>query len=140
MLRYFSYYNSGGGSSGISEQRTLHLCFDGSFAHLEESLATLNVPGASASSGGNAEFLVAGGLSHPRKIAQCGWLMLMEGGVERLHFDGEKTFLSAGFVPTATLVTEAAGCSRRWCTCRDGTRYDHALCGRFATFLLRFEL
>lgn len=96
MLRYFSSYNSGGGSGGISEQRTLHLCSDGSFAYLDESLTTINVPGASASSGGNGRALGRWRIESATQNSAVLLLNVDGGEVERLRveFDGDKTFLN----------------------------------------------
>lgn len=96
MLKYFSSYNSGGGSGGISEQRTLHLCSDGSFAYLDESLTTINVPGASASSGGNGRALGRWRIESATQNSAVLLLNVDGGGVERLRveYDGEKTFLN----------------------------------------------
>lgn len=96
MLKYFSSYNSGGGSGGISEQRTLHLCSDGSFAYLDESLTTINVPGASATSGGNGRALGRWRIESATQNSAVLLLNVDGGGVERLRveYDGEKTFLN----------------------------------------------
>ena len=55
-LNYFSSYNSGGGGGGMATRRILHLCPNGRFAYSGEGLTTMNVPGASGSSGGRAGF------------------------------------------------------------------------------------
>ncbi len=96
MLKYFSSYNSGGGGGGISEERTLHLCSDGSFAYLDESLTTLNVPGASASSGGSGRALGRWRIESATQNSAVLLLNVDGGGVERLRveYDGEKTFLN----------------------------------------------
>lgn len=96
MLKYFSSYNSGGGGGGISEQRTLHLCSDGSFAYLDESLTTINVPGASASSGGNGRALGRWRIESATQNSAVLLLNVDGGGVERLRveYDGDKTFLN----------------------------------------------
>ncbi|MCS7067076.1 MAG: hypothetical protein NZN28_00380 [Meiothermus sp.] len=96
MLKYFSSYNSGGGGGGISEQRTLHLCSDGSFAYLDESLTTINVPGASASSGGNGRVLGRWRIESATPNSAVLLLNVDGGGVERLRveYEGDKTFLN----------------------------------------------
>jgi hypothetical protein len=96
MLKYFSNYNSGGGGGGISEQRTLHLCSDGSFSYFDESLTTLNVPGASASSGGNGRALGRWRIESATQNSAVLLLNVDGGGVERLRveYDGDKTFLN----------------------------------------------
>ncbi len=96
MLKYFSSYNSGGSSGGISEQRTLHLCSDGSFAYFDESLTTINVPGASASSGGNGRAVGRWRIESATQNSAVLLLNVDGGGVERLRvqYDGDKTFLN----------------------------------------------
>ena len=51
-LYYFSSYSSGYGGGGMSSQRVLRLCADGSFTQSGSSLVTMTVPGASGASGG----------------------------------------------------------------------------------------
>jgi hypothetical protein len=96
MLRYLSSYNSGGGAGGISTDRTLHFCSDGSFAYLDASLTTINVPGASASSGGNdrqvGRWRVESATQNSAVI-----VLSIQGGTEeriRIEYDGEKTFVN----------------------------------------------
>jgi hypothetical protein len=96
MLRYLSSYNSGGGAGGISTDRTLHFCSDGSFAYLDASLTTINVPGASASSGGNdrqvGRWRVESATQNSAVI-----VLSIQGGTEeriRVEYDGEKTFVN----------------------------------------------
>ncbi|AWR88102.1 hypothetical protein [Meiothermus taiwanensis] len=96
MLKYFSSYNSGGSSGGISEERTLHLCSDGSFAYLDQSLTTLNVPGASASSGGRGRAVGRWRIESATQNSAVLLLNVDGGGVERvrIEYDGERTFLN----------------------------------------------
>lgn len=54
-LHYFSTYNSGGASGGMSAHRILHLCSDGRFVYSGDSSITMNVPGANASRGGRSQ-------------------------------------------------------------------------------------
>jgi len=96
MLHYFSGYNSGGGSGGMSSHRVLHLCRDGRFAYSGDSMITMNVPGASASRGGR------GGHSGQWEIESTtqtsAVLVLTPDGNRpvRLHveYDGDKTFVN----------------------------------------------
>ncbi|MFN7933996.1 MAG: hypothetical protein U0R19_11750 [Bryobacteraceae bacterium] len=55
LLHYFSRYSSGGGGgfSGTSEHNTLNLCADGTFLYRGDFNGAINVPGASATVGGN---------------------------------------------------------------------------------------
>lgn len=96
MLRYLSSYNSGGGGGGMSTDKTLHFCSDGSFAFLNNSLTTMNVDGATASSGGNNRYLGRWRIESAGQ-AEATLLLSYEGGqVERvrLNYDGQKTFLN----------------------------------------------
>ncbi|MDX2006657.1 MAG: hypothetical protein SFU83_15390 [Meiothermus sp.] len=95
MLRYFSSYNGGAGG-GISDEATLHLCSDGSFAFFRSSLATINVPGANASSGGQDRD--GGRWRVESATAQGATLVLVSqgGSTERIRVTVEdgKTFLN----------------------------------------------
>jgi hypothetical protein len=96
MLKYFSSYNSGGASGGISEERTFHFCSDGSFAYLDEGLATINVPGGSASSGGNGRVVGSWRVESATDASAVVLLNKDDGGVDRLRIelnDG-KTFVN----------------------------------------------
>lgn len=95
MLKYFSSYNAGGGG-GISDERTLHFCLDGSFAYSSSSLTTMNVPGATASTGGTGR---ASGSWRVESADQNSAVLVLSmdgGGVERprVEYDGQKTFLN----------------------------------------------
>lgn len=96
MLRYLSSYNSGGGGGGMSTDKALHFCSDGSFAFLNNSLTTMNVDGATASSGGSGRYL---GRWRIESASQNEALLLLSydgGEVERIRlgYDGQKTFLN----------------------------------------------
>jgi hypothetical protein len=96
MLKYFSSYNSGGGGGGMSEERTFHFCSDGSFAYLDESLATINVPGASASSGGNGRVVGTWRVASATDASAVVLLTKDDGGVDRLtiELNDNKTFIN----------------------------------------------
>ena len=96
MLRYLSSYNSGGGSGGMSTDRTMHFCSDGSFAYLDSSLTTINVPGASASSGGNDRQVGRWRVESATQNSAVIVLSIQGGGEERIRveYDGQKTFVN----------------------------------------------
>ena len=95
-LNYFSSYNSGGGGGGMSTHRVLHLCPDGLFVFSGQSLVTMNVPGASGSSGGRDGS--RGRWSVESATDTTAVLVLtLDGGRElrwQLRYDGQKTFLN----------------------------------------------
>jgi hypothetical protein len=95
MLRYLSSYNSGGGGGGMSTDRTMHFCSDGSFAYLSSSLTTINVDGGGASSGGQDR---AQGRWHVESATQTSAVVILSlenGSTERITvgYDGTKTFV-----------------------------------------------
>ena len=94
-LNYFSRYNSGAGG-GMASHRVLHLCPDGRFLYSGESLVTMNVPGASGSSGGRGG---TRGRWTLESLTQSTAVLLLtvDGGGELrwpVRYDGEKTFLN----------------------------------------------
>jgi hypothetical protein len=95
-LHYFSSYNSGGGGGGMASHRTLHLCANGRFAFGGDSLVTMNVPGASGSSGSRDSS--QGRWSLESSTATTAVLVLSEDGGRQLRwnvrYDGSKTFLN----------------------------------------------
>src|SRR5262249_43199105 len=95
-LHYFSSYNSGGTSGGVASHRVLHLCADGRFAYSGDSMATLNVPGATASSGGRGGF--RGQWSIDAATPGSAVLVLQGDDGRQLRwpvrYDGQKTFLN----------------------------------------------
>ncbi len=95
-LNYFSRYNSGGGGGGMASHRVLHLCPNGRFLYSGESLVTMNVPGASGSSGGRSG--TRGRWSLESLTQNTAVLLLtVDGGGELrwpVRYDGEKTFLN----------------------------------------------
>jgi hypothetical protein len=96
MLHYFSRYNSGGMSGGMASHRVLHLCADGRFTYAGDSLATINVPGASASSGGRRGS--AGRWSvEPVSETTAALILTQDGGQPlrwKIEYDGQKTFVN----------------------------------------------
>jgi hypothetical protein len=95
-LNYFSSYNSGGGGGGMSSHRVLHLCPNGRFAYSGDSLVTMNVPGASGSSGGRDGFRGSWSLESPTQTTAV-LVLNVEGGQQlrwQLRYEGEKTFLN----------------------------------------------
>lgn len=96
MLHYFSTYNSGGGGGGMAAHRVLHLCAGGRFAYFGDSSVTMNVPGASASSGGRDGFRGQWRIESP--TASSAVLVLTGDGGRQLRwpvrYDGSKTFLN----------------------------------------------
>src|SRR5262245_32685156 len=95
-LNYFSSYNSGGGGGGMSSHRVLHLCADGRFAYSGDSLVTMNVPGASGSSGGRDGFRGSWALESSTPTTAV-LVLTVDGGQQlrwQLRSEGEKTFLN----------------------------------------------
>ena len=95
-LNYFSSYNSGGGGGGMAAHRVLHLCANGQFTLSGDSMVTMNVPGASGSSGGRSGF-------HGRWTVESATdrsaVLVLAGDDGRelrwpLRWDGSKTFLN----------------------------------------------
>jgi hypothetical protein len=95
-LNYFSRYNSGGGGGGMASHRVLHLCPNGRFAYSGQSLVTMNVPGASGSSGGRGGTRGRWSLESPTQSTAVLVLAVDGGGELRwpVRYDGEKTFLN----------------------------------------------
>ena len=96
MLRYFSSYNSGGASGGMSSSRVLHLCRDGRFAYSSSSLVTMNVPGASASGGDRDGARGRWQLESPTRDRVV-LLLLDDGGPQTRgqgRYDGSKTLVN----------------------------------------------
>jgi hypothetical protein len=95
-LHYFSSYNSGGGGGGMASHRILHLCANGRFAFGGDSLVTMNVPGASGSSGSRDSSQGRWSLESP--TATTAVLVLSVDGGRQLRwdvrYDGSKTFLN----------------------------------------------
>jgi len=94
-LNYFSRYNSGSGG-GMASHRVLHLCPNGRFAYSGESLVTMNVPGASGSSGGRGGTRGRWNLESLTQSTAVLVLSVDGGGELRwpVRYDGEKTFLN----------------------------------------------
>lgn len=95
-LNYFSSYQSGGGGGGMASHRVLHLCANGRFAYSGDSLVTMNVPGASGSSGGRDGARGRWSLESPTQSTAV-LVLAVEGGQElrwQLRYDGNKTFLN----------------------------------------------
>jgi hypothetical protein len=95
-LNYFSTYNSGGGGGGMASHRVLHLCSDGRFTFAGDSSVTMNVPGASGSSGGRNGFRGRWSLESPTQNTAV-LVLVVDGGRELrwpLRYDGQKTFLN----------------------------------------------
>ena len=95
MLRYLSSYNSGGGAGGISTDRTMHFCSDGSFAYSGSSLTTINVDGGGASSGGSDRGQGRWRVESATQTSAIVVLNLEDGSTERIavSYDGTKTFV-----------------------------------------------
>src|SRR5262249_46966947 len=95
-LNYFSSYNSGGGGGGMASHRVLHLCSDGRFTFAGDSLVTMNVPGASGSSGGRSGFHGRWSIDSPTDSTAVLILVSDDGREVRwpLRWDGSKTFLN----------------------------------------------
>ena len=95
-LNYFSSYNSGGGGGGMASHRVLHLCSDGRFTFAGDSLVTMNVPGASGSSGGRSGFHGRWSVESPTDSTAVLVLLGDDGREVRwpLRWDGSKTFLN----------------------------------------------
>ena len=94
-LNYFSRYNSGAGG-GMASHRVLHLCPDGRFVYSGEGLVTMNVPGASGSSGGRSGTRGRWSLESLTQSTAV-LLLTVDGGGELrwpVRYDGEKTFLN----------------------------------------------
>jgi hypothetical protein len=96
MLHYFSSYNSGGSSGGMAAHRVLHLCADGRFAYVGDSSITMNVPGASASSGGRSGFRGRWTIESPTDANAVLVLVGDDGRQLRwpVRYDGQKTFVN----------------------------------------------
>jgi hypothetical protein len=95
-LHYFSSYNSGGGAGGTAAHRILHLCANGRFAYGGDSLVTMNVPGASGSSGGRDSFEGRWSLESPTRTTAV-LVLDVDGGRQlrwEVRYDGTKTFLN----------------------------------------------
>jgi hypothetical protein len=96
MLHYFARYNSGGMSGGMASHRVLHLCTDGRFTYAGDSLVTINVPGASGSSGGQRGS--AGRWSvEPVSETSAVLILVQDGGQSvrwKVEFDGQKTLVN----------------------------------------------
>jgi hypothetical protein len=95
-LNYFSSYNSGGGGGGMSSHRVLHLCPNGRFAYSGDSLVTMNVPGASGSSGGRDGVRGSWSLESPTPTTAV-LVLDVDGGQQlrwQLRYENEKTFLN----------------------------------------------
>ena len=95
-LNYFSSYNSGGGGGGMASHRVLHLCSDGRFTFAGDSSVTMNVPGASGSSGGRSGFRGRWSVESPTDTTAVLVLVGDDGRELRwpLRWDGSKTFLN----------------------------------------------
>jgi len=96
MLHYFSSYNSGGASGGLASHRVLHLCADGRFAYFGDSMITLNVPGATASSGGRGGFRGRWAID---AATPGGAILVLQGDDGQqlrwpVRYDGQKTLLN----------------------------------------------
>ncbi len=96
MLHYFSSYNSGGGSGGMSAHRVLHLCSDGRFAYSGDSSVVMNVPGATGSSGGRSRLT---GRWHVEEPTETAAILILTGddGRElrwRVQYDGKRTLVN----------------------------------------------
>lgn len=95
-LNYFSSYRSGGGGGGMASHRVLHLCANGRFAYFGEGLVTMNVPGASGSSGGRDGFRGRWSIESPTPTTAV-LVLAVEGGQElrwQLRYADSKTFLN----------------------------------------------
>ena len=95
-LNYFSSYNSGGGGGGMASHRVLHLCPDGRFAYSGQSLVTMNVPGASGSSGGRGGTRGRWSIESPTQNTAV-LVLAVDGGGElrwQVRYDGQKTLLN----------------------------------------------
>jgi hypothetical protein len=97
MLHYFSSYSSGSaGGGGMAAHRVLHLCADGRFTYFGDSMITMNVPGASASSGGRSGF--QGHWTIDAATPGSAVLLLRGDDGRQLRwpvtYDGQKTFLN----------------------------------------------
>ena len=95
-LNYFSSYNSGGGGGGMATRRILHLCPNGRFAYFGEGLTTMNVPGATGSSGGRDGFEGHWSLESPTQTTAMLVLTVNGGRPIRwpLRYVDKKTFLN----------------------------------------------
>lgn len=95
MLRYLSSYNSGGGGGGMSTDRTMHFCSDGSFAYFGSGLTTINVDGGGASSGGQDRSQGRWRVESATSTSAIVVLVLENGSTERItvSYDGTKTFV-----------------------------------------------
>jgi len=95
-LHYFSSYNSGGGGGGMASHRVLHLCADGHFTFSGDSLVTMNVPGATGSSGGRSGLRGRWTVETPTETSAVLVLVGDDGRELRwpLRYDGQKTFLN----------------------------------------------
>lgn len=95
MLRYFSSYNSGGGSGGIASERTMHFCSDGSFSYSGSSLTTINVDGNGVSSGGQDRGQGRWRVESATSSGAVVVLSLENGQTERItvQYDAQKTFV-----------------------------------------------
>jgi hypothetical protein len=95
MLRYISSYNSGGGSGGMSTDRTMHFCSDGRYAYFSSSLTTINVDGGGASSGGQDQTQGRWRVESATQTSAVVILSLENGQTERINvqYDGTKTFV-----------------------------------------------
>jgi hypothetical protein len=95
MLKYLSSYNSGGGGGGMTSERTLHLCSNGSFAYIGSSSISMNVPGATAGGGGTDRSSGRWRIASASKTTAVLVLQVDGGGEERLElsYDGQKTFV-----------------------------------------------
>jgi hypothetical protein len=95
-LNYFSSYNSGGGGGGMASRRILHLCANGRFAYSGEGLTTMNVPGATGSSGGRNGFQGRWSLESPTQTTAT-LVLTVDDGQElrwRLRYVDKKTFVN----------------------------------------------
>jgi hypothetical protein len=95
-LNYFSSYNSGGGGGGTATRRILHLCPNGRFAYFGEGLTTMNVPGATGSSGGRDGFQGRWSLESPTQTTAM-LVLTVDGGRQirwPLRYVDKKTFLN----------------------------------------------
>jgi hypothetical protein len=95
-LQYFSSYSSGSGGGGMASHRVLHLCTDGRFLYSGDSLVTMNVPGASGSSGGRDGFRGRWSVESPTATTAV-LVLAVEGGQQlrwQLRREADKTFVN----------------------------------------------
>ena len=100
-LNYFSTYNSGGSSGGMASHKVLHLCPDGRFTYLGDSSVTMNVPGASGSSGGRTGFRGQWALESPTSTTT---VLVLTGEDNRelrwiVRYDGQKVYVNNRYWP-----------------------------------------